>query len=176
MKLEIDILKLEAVSRLNYEDEMHYRSILKASDLTREEIDSIVRKHYEEVSAQIDCRECANCCRVFCPPLTMEDIDRLARFKRTSREDLIEKYLAVSAHGQAHSMRSSPCPFLEGNECGVYPARPAGCRAYPGLERPGFLSRIGEVFSNCSVCPMVYHVYERVKREIRERERIKPER
>jgi len=51
-----------------------------------------------------------------------------------------------------------------------------GIGAYPGLDRPGFLSRIDSVFSNCSVCPIAYHVYERVKREVREREGIQPER
>jgi hypothetical protein len=84
-----------------------------------------------------------------------------------SREDLIEEYLTASGAGKTHSMKSSPCPFLEGNTCGVYEGRPEACRSYPGLERPGFLSRIDDAFSNCSVCPIVYHVYERVKREIR---------
>lgn len=167
MKLEIDINNLEETCRANYDDDREYRSLLEASDLTAAEIDSIVRRHYREVSAQIDCRECGNCCRVFCPPLTSADIDRLTRFKGISREDLVEKYLAASGGGKAHTMKSSPCPFLEGNECSVYPERPEACRAYPGLERPGFLSRIGTAFSNCSVCPIVYHVYERVKREIR---------
>jgi Fe-S-cluster containining protein len=166
MNLEIDILKLEEQCRSNYEDDKVYRSMLETSDLTSEEIDSIVRRHYSEVAAQIECRECGNCCRVFCPPLTLGDIDRLARLKKTSRDDLIEKYLAASGDGEAHSIKSSPCPFLDGNECSVYADRPEACRAYPGLDRPGFLSRISYAFSNCSVCPIVYHVYERVKREI----------
>jgi len=167
MKLEIDILKLEEISRANYEDDKKYRSILEASDLTSEEVDSIVRKHYREVSAQVECRECGNCCKVFCPPLTSEDIDRLALLKQISREDLIREYLAASGGGEKHSMKSAPCPFLDGNECSVYQERPEACRAYPGLERPGFLSRISYAFSNCSVCPIIYHVYERVKQEIR---------
>ena len=172
MNLEINILRLEEISRENYEDDKQYRSLLESSDLAPEEIDSIVRRHYEEVSAQIECRECGNCCKVFCPPLTSEDIDRLALFKKTSRENLIKEYLAVSGNGEAHSMKFSPCPFLEGNECSVYPERPEACRAYPGLERPGFLSRISYAFSNCSVCPIIYYVYERVKREIRESQGI----
>jgi Fe-S-cluster containining protein len=166
MKLEIDIRRLEETAKANYDDDKRYRSLLETSNLTPEEVDSIVRRHYREVAAQIECRECANCCKVFCPPLTSEDIDRLARLKRISREQLIERYLASSGGGEVHSMKSSPCPFLDGNECSVYQERPQACRAYPGLERPGFLSRIGYAFSNCSVCPIVYHVYERVKGEI----------
>ena len=176
MRLEIDILKLEEMSRSNYEDDKQYRSMLNASGLTSEEIDSIVRRHYREVSAQIECRECANCCKVFCPPVTPADIDRLALKKKMRREDLIEDYLTASGGDGAHTMKSSPCPFLDGNECSVYSDRPEACRAYPGLEKPGFLSRIGDVFSNCSVCPIAYHVYERVKREIRGGKGIGPSR
>lgn len=172
MKPEINIRRLEEISRANYDDDRRYRSLLEASDLTSEEIDAIVRRHYGEVLALVECRECGNCCKVFCPPLTCEDIDRLALLKKMSREDLIGEYLAVSGGGEEHSMKFSPCPFLAGNECSVYPERPEACRSYPGLERPGFLSRLSYAFSNCSVCPIVYHVYERVKREIRGREGI----
>ncbi len=173
MKLETDIRKIEEMTRANDKEDRQYRSLLEASDLTSEEIDTIVQKHYEEVSAQIECRECGNCCKVFCPPLTSGDIDRLALLKKMPREDLIRKYLAVCRNGEEHSIKFSPCPFLAGNECSVYPERPEACRSYPGLERPGFVSRIGYLFSNCSVCPLIYHVYERVKREIRDREGIK---
>jgi Fe-S-cluster containining protein len=54
------------------------------------------------------------------------------------------------------------------NACTVYPDRPGVCRAYPTLYKEGFVRNLGITFSNCSVCPIVYNVYELVKMEIRE--------
>jgi Fe-S-cluster containining protein len=165
MKLKIDIPKMEEMSRLNCDEKKRYRSMLETCGLNSDEIDTIVRRHYRDVSARVDCRECANCCKVFCPPVTSEDIDRLASAKKMSRGDLIEAYLAESGDGETYTMKSSPCLFLEGNDCSVYADRPRACRSYPGLDKPGFISRIGNVFSDCSVCPIVYHVCGQVKQE-----------
>jgi Fe-S-cluster containining protein len=166
MRLEIDIPKLEAMSRWSYEEKQQYRSMLETCGLTSGKIDTIARRHYRDVSAQIDCRECANCCKVFCPPVTSEDIGRLALAKRMSRDDLIEAYLTESGGSGTYTMKSSPCPFLDGNDCSVYGERPEACRSYPGLDKPGFISRIDNVFSDCSVCPIAYHVSDLVKREV----------
>jgi Fe-S-cluster containining protein len=165
MKIVIDIIKLEEMSRSSSDDKKRYRSLLETCGLTSGEIDTIVRRHYRDVSSRIDCRECANCCRVFCPPVTSDDIDRLASARQISREELIEAYLAESGDGVTYTMKSSPCPFLDGNACSVYVDRPQACRSYPGLDKSGFITRIDNVFSDCSVCPIAYHVCERVKQE-----------
>jgi Fe-S-cluster containining protein len=58
---------------------------------------------------------------------------------------------------------------LVNNACAVYPIRPDACRSYPALHSKGFVFNLDLAFSSCSVCPMVYNVYERVKREICDR-------
>jgi Fe-S-cluster containining protein len=169
MKLETDIKTIEERTRQNGDDDTRYRHLLKVCGLTTEEIDAIAHRHYQEVSAQIECRECGNCCKVFRPLLKPGDIDRLAGHLKTPREEFIREYLVECDHGKVHFCKLTPCPFLVDNACTVYPYRFDACRSYPGLHRKGFVSRLSIAFANCSICPIVYNVYERVKREIRNR-------
>jgi Fe-S-cluster containining protein len=168
MKLETSISKIEALTRQKEHDDTEYRDLLEDCGLTTEEIDAIVRKHYREVSAEIECPECGNCCKVFRPMLTAGDIDRLAGRLKMPREDFIAKYLNGYRNGEEHYYKLTPCPFLVDNACTVYSDRPDDCRSYPSLQRAGFMSRLDLAFSSCSVCPIVYNVYERVKQEIRD--------
>lgn len=170
MELETNIKRIEALTRQIEDEDRQYRDLLQECDLSIEEIDAIVHRHYKEVSAQIECRECANCCKVFRPLLKVEDIERLARRLRIPRGDFITQYLVQYEHGQGSFFKLTPCPFLVDNECTVYSDRPDVCRSYPSLHRGHFVSSLNDVFSNCSVCPIVYNVYERVKREIRTRQ------
>jgi Fe-S-cluster containining protein len=169
MKLETDIHRIEELTRQNEDEDRRYRCLLKRCGLTTEEIDAIVHRHYRAVSEQIECQECGNCCKVFRPLLKAEDIDRLARRLRIPRADFIREYLDDYENGKEHSFKLTPCPFLADNACTVYPDRPDACRLYPGLHRKGFVLNLSLAFSSCSVCPLVYNVYERVKMEICDR-------
>jgi hypothetical protein len=166
MKLETDINRIEELTRQKDDEDRRYRCMLETCDLTIDEIDAIVHRHYRAVSEEIECRECGNCCKVFRPLLKAEDIDRLARHLRIPRADFIVEYLDDYENGKEHCFKATPCPFLVDNACTVYPDRPDACRSYPGLHRKGFVRALGILFPSCSVCPMVYNVYERVKREI----------
>jgi Fe-S-cluster containining protein len=170
MVLETNINRIEELTRQKEDDDRQYRRLLQECDLTIEEIDAIVHRQYKEVSEQIECRECANCCKVFHPLLKVEDIDRLARRLRIPKRDFITQYLVEYENGKGCFFKLTPCPFLVDNACTVYPDRPDVCRSYPNLYRERFVFRLNDAFSNCSVCPIVYNVYERVKREIRARQ------
>ncbi len=170
MKIETDINRIEELTRQQEADDRRYRCWLKECDLTIEEIDAVVHRHYRAVSEQIECKECGNCCKVFRPLLKAEDIDRLARRLKMPREDFMLEYLVEYKNGRGCSFKITPCPFLVDTSCTVYPDRPDACRSYPGLHRKGFVFRLDLAFANCSVCPIVYNVYERVKMEIGDRQ------
>ncbi|MFZ4394680.1 MAG: YkgJ family cysteine cluster protein [Kiritimatiellia bacterium] len=59
-----------------------------------------------------------------------------------------------------------PCPFLSENRCRVYEHRPDTCRSYPHLQKKEFVFRLTQAVGNCSVCPIVFNVYERLKTEL----------
>jgi hypothetical protein len=92
--METDLRKIEQLARQREDENRRFRCYLKASDLSIARIDAVVTKLYQEVSAQIDCTSCGNCCRVMLPLLTGADIKRLAahlgRTVRRFRADFIK--------------------------------------------------------------------------------------
>lgn len=166
MKLETDIKKIEILAQEKEESNWRFRCFLKGCDLEIEEIDAIVHRLYETVSGQIDCLKCGNCCRVIQPILLKEDISRLANSVSMSNENFIYEYLVEDEDDRGYVFKSRPCPFLSENSCLVYSDRPGDCRSYPHLHKDEFVFRVNQAFSNCSVCPIVYNVYDMLQIEI----------
>ncbi len=169
MTFETDPKRIEKLAREKEDANWAFRCFLKACDLSIEELDSVVHELYKDVSRQIDCRQCANCCKVVGPLLKARDIKRLATHLGLSVEKFMGEYLEKDEEGEGHFFKSTPCPFLDGNLCIVYPQRPDDCRSYPHLHKHEFVFRLNQAYSNCSVCPIVYNVYESLKRELKHR-------
>lgn len=167
MEIETDINRLRRLAAQKEDENWGFRSFLKCgSGLSIEEVDAAVHRHYENISRQIDCTECANCCRCVLPELSLRDIARLAVRLGILQEELIARHLKPAEFGGKHTFKSLPCPFLSDNTCTVYDARPEACRSYPHLHKDQFVFRLMAVISNCSVCPIVYNVFERLKAEL----------
>ena len=49
----------------------------------------------------------------------------------------------------------------------VYAHRPKDCHSYPHLHKKEFVFRLWGVVENCSICPIVFNVYEQLKDELR---------
>ncbi|MBU2621933.1 MAG: YkgJ family cysteine cluster protein [Proteobacteria bacterium] len=166
MKLETDIGTIGRLAEKNRDADWAFRSYLKSCDLSAEEIDALVHKHYKAVSEQIACRKCGNCCRVVGPLFKEKDVQRLAAHLKITGEAFIRDYLKPEEDGEGRPLKSLPCPFLSDNSCVVYEQRPDDCRSYPHLHKKDFVFRLMQAVSNCSICPIVYHVYNRLKAEI----------
>ena len=166
MEIETNIGTIERLAEKNRPADWAFRSYLKGCDLSAEEIDSLVHKHYKAVAEQIDCRKCANCCKVVGPRLKEKDIERLSAHLKITGEAFVLEYLSQNEEGEGRPFKSLPCPFLSGNSCAVYDQRPDDCRSYPHLHKEGFVFRLMQTVSNCAVCPIVYNVYGRLKEEV----------
>jgi len=132
-------------------------------DLDDEQLMSVVHGLAEEVTAQIDCTACANCCQVLAPSLNQVDIKRLARALDVDVPSLQATYLRQDKPGKWEL--PAPCPLLDGKLCRVYDARPKPCREYPHLHndfRAHSIARINDTF----ICPIVYNVVEGMKVEL----------
>ena len=68
-RIETDIAVIENLAQQRERENWDFRCFLKGSDLEASKIDSIVAELYREVSAQIDCTDCANCCKAIQPLL-----------------------------------------------------------------------------------------------------------
>ncbi len=115
--------------------------------------------------AEIDCLECANCCKTTGPLFTDKDIDRLAKHFKMKAADFIEKYLRVDEDGD-FVLQSVPCPFLgSDNYCSVYENRPKACREFPHTDRNRMHQILDLTRKNVEVCPAVFQMVERMKNQ-----------
>jgi Fe-S-cluster containining protein len=118
---------------------------------------------HDEAFEQIDCLQCANCCKTISPRFKTPDIVRIAKHLRMKESVMIETYLRLDEDGD-YVVKSSPCPFLgSDNYCSIYDARPGDCRTYPYTDSGKFFQRTNTTFMNSTTCPAVYFVLERLK-------------
>ena len=59
---------------------------------SRDHSDRILRRIAEGIQEQIDCTQCANCCKTSTTEIGERDIDRLTRRLGTGREDFLRGY------------------------------------------------------------------------------------
>jgi Fe-S-cluster containining protein len=164
MELEIDIRRIQELAQQREDANWAFRCFLKSSHLRLARIDLKVRELYREVSSRIDCTQCANCCRVVQPRLRPADVNRLARHQKLRVDEFRSRYLQADEGREGEVFRLLPCPFLKENRCAVYDCRPIDCRSFPHLHKREFVFRVNQAFSNCSICPIVFNVYEGLKR------------
>jgi uncharacterized protein len=164
-QIETDLARIKALSEEREEDNYEFRSFLK-NECLPERLDEIAHRLYREISAGIDCTTCANCCREMIPDLGQDDLERFAREVGVSCEEFTGDYL-MKIEGGRLTFRHAPCPFLHDNRCRNYGARPDACRSYPHLHKENIMSRLLGVVANYGICPIVFNVYERLKKELR---------
>jgi uncharacterized protein len=125
-----------------------------------------LRAAAEEVHDGIDCRQCAECCRVGEVDLSRRDVDRLARHLSITPKQFREQYTTQGRKGESLLRRTkSGCVFLEGNDCSVYEARPKVCEFFPNLLK-GMTSIQYTLYAyvdRTTFCPIVYNWMEKAK-------------
>ncbi len=163
IKIELDIKRIEELGKLRESENISFRSYLKGKDSNR--IDKIVHRLNLEISGQIDCTKCGNCCKKISPSLNKKEITRISEIINLSVKDVKEKYLEIDDGDQFFKDR--PCTFLHENKCSIYSDRPGDCRQYPFLHKNKFISRLYGVIGNYSICPIVFNVFERLKTELK---------
>lgn len=166
MSIRIDLKEIKRLAEERADENWRFRSFLKFCDHDPEEIDAIVHRLTKEVSSQIDCRECGNCCREMYPVLSKSDVTKLANGMGLSEDEVTSQLLSPSEDPGTFQFNNRPCPLLSGNLCAHYESRPETCRSYPHLHKDDFVFRLIQVIENVSVCPIAFHVYEQLKCEL----------
>lgn len=164
--METRVAEIRALSKKKEDENWAFRSHLKSSDLSPEEIDQIVHELCKQISSQIDCKTCGNCCRGVQPILDDEDIERLSTCLGVSVAQFKAHYLTQDRASKKFVFKEKPCPFLKDNLCLFYDHRPKDCVSYPHLHKDGFVFRLIDVIHNCSICPIIFNVYEQIKKKM----------
>jgi len=159
--LEFGILDLEFVKEAK-EHQKAYKHLLEKGPFNK--MLKALPDLHEQAFAQIDCLQCANCCRNHSPRFKQPDIKRIAKVLRIKEGDLVAQYLRLDTDGDYVTQRN-PCPFLaDDNTCNIYDDRPSDCRRYPYTDEDVLLKRVQLTLKNATICPATHHVLEQLLR------------
>jgi hypothetical protein len=162
-----DLVQIKILGEKKREENLRFRRHMKSHDHS----DRILRRIAEGIEQEIDCTQCANCCRVATARVTERDVHRLARHFRVKEERIMADY-AVKDEEEDFILRrreDGECVFLSGNLCTVYEARPDVCQRYPHLVRGdgSIASRMWSMVDRAGVCPIVYNSLEAFKEHLK---------
>ena len=129
-------------------------------------LDKIIHPLHDEVFRYTNCLECANCCKTTGPLFTDKDISRIAKHLRIKPLRFIERYLRID-EDRDYVLQTVPCTLLrEDNYCSIYEVRPKACREFPHTDKIKQYQILKLTERNIEVCPAVYDVVEKVKKEL----------
>jgi uncharacterized protein len=161
-----DLIQIQRLGEKSREENLKFRRWIKSHNFVERQF----RRAAEEIHKQIDCRACAECCRVTEVQIVERDIEHLAKYLGIQRQRFLDEYTTLDKEGarilrRTQSERGFACVFLDGNDCTVYEARPGNCERFPHLLRgAGSLqSRMWEFPDRATYCPIVYNWMETVK-------------
>jgi Fe-S-cluster containining protein len=161
--IKSDLNEISLLAACREEENDHFRNFLEARDPSL--IDNIVFALQEEVTQQIDCKKCGNCCKSLMIVVTEEELQKVAAKTKTPSDEFKSSYLAEGLSGKL-IMNAMPCHFLSDNQCTIYADRFAGCREFPALHLPGFTNRFFTVQMHYDRCPIIFNVVELLKKEL----------
>lgn len=128
------------------------------------DLDVVTHQLHDEAFEEINCLECANCCRTTGPLLLDKDIERLANENKLRPAVFTEKYLRVD-EDKDYVFKSMPCPFLKNdNCCSVYNSRPNACRNFPHTQQRNIMQKLKITYHNAVICPAVALVVDGLKK------------
>jgi Fe-S-cluster containining protein len=164
MQMSVDLEQFKLQSANKEQENRKFLASLKKKDARK--VDDAFHDTHDAVFQEIDCLNCANCCKTTSPIFYQNDIERVAKSLRMKPGAFIEKYLRIDEDND-YVLKSSPCPFLDGeNYCSVYEDRPKACREYPHTDRKKMVQITELTFKNTKVCPAVFEIVERLKKII----------
>ena len=128
------------------------------------QLDATVAALHEEVFAEVDCLQCANCCKTTSPIFRDIDIERIARHLGIRPAAFVDRYLQLDAE-EDYVLKVAPCPFLgPDNYCSIYEVRPKACREYPHTDRKNFHQILDLTLKNTAICPAAFELVQRLRK------------
>lgn len=129
-------------------------------------LDYITQESHDIVFNEINCLDCANCCKTTGPLYTEKDIERIAKHLRMKPSDFETKYLRIDEDNDK-VLQNLPCFFLnEDNTCSIYDVRPKACREYPHTDRKKVYQINNLAIKNTIICPAAFTWLEILSKKI----------
>jgi len=128
------------------------------------DLDLLTHTLHDKAFENIDCLQCANCCKTAGPLLLDKDISRLAAHFRKTPAEFTTQYVKVDEDAD-YIFKTLPCPFLLSDHyCSVYESRPNACREFPHTSQRNIYQKLKITYLNTMICPAVAEVVEGLKK------------
>lgn len=146
------------------------KKILKAflqrlDDIVPEDMPVLVKEVDLTVWQDVNCTECANCCKTMTPTFRKADIARISTHLRMSPKAFIEKWLLKEENGDWVN-RIQPCQFLVDNMCSIYEVRPKDCAEFPHHNKKPFDAYNETFTNNVDKCPATFELIDRLRKRV----------
>ena len=159
--------KVRAEAKKIEDENFKFRSYLKGH-ADEAELDRQFFQLHKELFADYDCSKCRNCCKMYKGSIPAEDIDRDAQYLGITPEQFIASYLEKDQYGMDYLTQHKPCDFLqEDGNCKLGDYKPDSCKKYPYTDQPERLSSLLSILDTIEICPVVFDIFERLKKEYR---------
>jgi hypothetical protein len=159
-----DLVQIRRLGEAKETENLHFRRYLSAHHVPL----GPLRDLASEISRQIDCTECANCCRHGSVTVSFGEIDAIADYLGIEAAEAVRQYTTPDPEEGATRLLLSTrngCVFLDGNICMIYEARPRACREFPHvtLAKRSLGGRVSSLCRWAPLCPIIYNSLEAYK-------------
>jgi hypothetical protein len=158
-----DLTIIETLSiKKSKENELFF---VELKNIPSELFDKKFKFYLQKFATQINCKQCANCCKTLNTSFTYQELEVIKNNTNKSIQNKIENDLYNDILNKRYICKKAPCLFLENNECTIYSNRPLACKDYPHLLQTDLKYRKKSILSNYSICPIVFNTLEALKEE-----------
>ena len=129
-------------------------------------IQKLIKKADTAAWSEVDCLDCANCCKTMTPTFKKAEIKAIAERVKMTEKKYFDKYLKVDDDNGDIVNQNTPCQHLgKDNKCKVYDIRPNDCRTFPHHIRKDFFYQIEEktYLNNLPRCPATLKFIENLE-------------
>jgi Fe-S-cluster containining protein len=136
----------------------------KLDKIVPEDMPKLVAKVDATVWQDVNCMECANCCKTMTPTFTKKDIKRISAHLDMQPKDFIDRWLIKEKDTGDMVNKTQPCQFLVDNKCSIYDVRPADCAEFPHHNKKPFDLYNDTFRNNLPHCPATLTLVDRLQK------------
>ena len=152
----------EAFNRVE-EENYAFRAHLK-DHADEEKLDKQFLELHNKLFSDYDCNKCRNCCKEYSAGFEESELRPVSAFLKMTEKEFKDKYIKEDL-GE-YLLNIKPCCFLkEDGGCEIEACKPKSCRDYPFTNRPERLFSLLSILTSASICPVVFEMVERLKKE-----------
>jgi Fe-S-cluster containining protein len=160
------LVQIRRLGEAKTAENLHFRRYVSARRLPLDRFRSLAA----DISRDIDCTQCANCCRNGLVAVSRAEMEEIAAYLQIEPAEVNRLYTTPDPDGRGRVLLSvrDGCVFLDGNLCMIYAARPRACRDFPHVAsaKRSLGSRMASLCGWAPLCPIVYNSLEAYKRLI----------